>query len=105
MRIVIRPNTIECKPPMNAEQLTNTLLSVLFSVYKTNIENVPEIHRPLITKHLFDNFNAAASEFLKQLDPNSDLRPDLTEEAILEAENAILEKVNNNEMSEMSDRT
>lgn len=93
MRIVIRQDTIECKPPMNAEQLTNTLLSVLFSVYKDNIQSVPEEHQPLITKHLFDNFNAAASEFLKQLDPNSDLRPDLTEEAILEAENAILERV------------
>ena len=93
MRIVIRQDTIECKPPMNAEQLTNTLLSVLFSVYQANIHNTPEEHQPLITKHLFDNFNAAASEFLKQLDPNSDLRPDLTEEAILAAENAILEGV------------
>ena len=93
MRIIIRENTIECKPPMNAEQLTNTLLSVLFSVYQSNIHDVPEEHRPLITKHLFDNFNAAASEFLKQLDPESDLRPDLTEEAILAAENAILEGV------------
>lgn len=93
MRIVIRQDTIECKPPMNAEQLTNTLLSVLFSVYKANIDSVPEEHRHLMTKHLFDNFNAAASEFLKQLDPESDLRPDLTEEAILAAENAILEGV------------
>lgn len=93
MRIIIRENTLECKPPMNAEQLTNTLLSVLFSVYRNNIDSVPEEHRHLITKHLFDNFNTAASEFLKQLDPNSDLRPDLTEEAILEAENAILERV------------
>jgi hypothetical protein len=92
MRIIIRENTIECKPPMNAEQLTNTLLSVLFSVYKDNIQSVPAEHQPLITKHLFDNFNAAASEFLKQLDPESDLRPDLTEEAILEAENAILDR-------------
>ena len=92
MRIIIRENTIECKPPMNAEQLTNTLLSVLFSVYQSNIHDVPEEHRPLITKHLFDNFNTAASEFLKQLDPESDLRPDLTEEAILEAENAILDR-------------
>ena len=93
MRIIIRENTIECKPPMNAEQLINTLLSVLFSVYRDNIQSVPEVHQPLITKHLFDNFNAAASEFLKQLDPESDLRPDLTEEAILAAENAILEGV------------
>jgi hypothetical protein len=93
MRIIIRENTLECKPPMNAEQLTNTLLSVLFSVYQANINNTPEEHQHLITKHLFDNFNAAASEFLKQLDPESDLRPDLTEEAILAAENAILEGV------------
>lgn len=100
MRIVIRQDTIECKPPMNAEQLTNTLLSVLFSVYRANIDNTPEEHQHLITKHLFDNFNAAASEFLKQLDPESDLRPDLTEEAILAAENAILEGVSNdNELS------
>lgn len=99
MRIIIRENTIECKPPMNAEQLTNTLLSVLFSVYKDNIQSVPAEHQHLITKHLFDNFNAAASEFLKQLDPESDLRPDLTEEAILEAENAILERKTNNELS------
>lgn len=100
MRIVIRQDTIECKPPMNAEQLTNTLLSVLFSVYQSNIHDVPEEHQHLITKHLFDNFNAAASEFLKQLDPESDLRPDLTEEAILAAENAILEGVSNdNELS------
>lgn len=100
MRIIIREETIECKPPMNAEQLTNTLLSVLFSVYRTNIQSVPEEHRHLITKHLFDNFNTAASEFLKQLDPESDLRPDLTEEAILAAENAILEGVSNdNELS------
>ena len=93
MRIIIRENTLECKPPMNAEQLTNTLLSVLFSVYRDNIQSVPAEHQPLITKHLFDNFNTAASEFLKQLDPESDLRPDLTEEAILAAENAILEGV------------
>lgn len=100
MRIIIREDTIECKPPMNAVQLTNTLLSVLFSVYRSNIDSVPEEHRYLITEHLFDNFNTAASEFLKQLDPESDLRPDLTEEAILAAENAILEGVtNDNELS------
>lgn len=92
MRIIIRENTLECKPPMNAEQLTNTLLSVLFSVYRDNIQSVPAEYQPSITKHLFDNFNTAASEFLKLLDPESDLRPDLTEEAILEAENAILDR-------------
>lgn len=100
MRIIIREDTIECKPPMNAEQLTNTLLSVLFGIYQANINDAPTEHRHLITKHLFDNFNTAASEFLKQLDPESDLRPDLTEEAILAAENAILEGVtNDNELS------
>lgn len=99
MRIIIRENTVECKPPMNAEQLTNTLLSVLFSVYQDNIRSVPEEHQPLITKHLFDNFNTAASEFLAQLAPGADLRPDLTEEAILEAENAILDRGEHNAVS------
>lgn len=103
MRIIIRENTIECKPAMNAEELTNTLLSVLMGVYRNTIDNTPVEHQANMTKHLFDGFNVMASEFLKVLDPEADLHPELTEQAILEAENAILERETNNEVSEVSD--
>lgn len=103
MRIIIREGTIECKPAMNAEDLTNTMFSALMGVYRNTVANTPEEYRPVITKHLFDGFNVMASEFLKVLDPNSDLHPELTEEAIRDMEDLILERKLADEVSEVSD--
>lgn len=103
MRIIIRDNTIECKPAMNAEELTNTLLSALMGVYRNTIDNTPATHQADMTKHLFDGFNVMASEFLKVLDPEADLHPELTEEAIRDMEDLILERKLADEVSEVSD--
>lgn len=67
------------------EYLNITLLAQL-NMFNTLVE------RGMPAEQLYDLYNEAASAFLSAFIPDKELRPDLTEEAILAKENELLNK-------------
>lgn len=72
------------------------LLEVTFAVQlegmKSFLGRVPEEDKEAIKEDLYDKYNYAASNILEMFAPEFELREDLTAEAILKAENEIIEK-------------
>ena len=99
MYIKIKDQAFECKPAMTPLQLANQFLCVVLSTMEQDIAKVPDEHKQTVRDHYYDNFNLMASEFLKVLDPERDLRPDLTADAILKAEEELLKEGDKRELS------
>ena len=99
MEIIINNTEVKVTPDegkeANLEDITLTLLGVLngatAQVSTLVYENEPESLQPL-RQELFDMFNFQFSQFLNNVFPEISLRPDLTEEAILKAENDLIEQ-------------
>lgn len=70
----------------------NITLAAQLNMFKDILNNVKEEDRERTRDELYDMYNLAASAFLKAFAPELELRPDLTEEAILRAENEILKE-------------
>lgn len=70
----------------------NITLAAQLNMFKDILNNVKEEDREEVRDELYDMYNLAASAFLKAFAPELELRPDLTEEAILRAENEILKE-------------
>lgn len=100
MKITIEDGTLTMEPALTVGDLSDVLLSALFGLFQKVLADTPSQEQPPMRKALFDMFNVAASEFLKQLDPEAELHPELTERAIMEMEDQILER----EMSKMQER-
>ena len=56
------------------------------------VQQAPDEFKEEIKKDLYDKFNFMASNILSAFDPEAELHPGLTERAILEAENKIIER-------------
>lgn len=69
------------------ELLGNASLQVM----RYCIEDAPESLQDTIRKDLYDKYNCMASNILSTLDPEADLHPGLTERAILEMENKLID--------------
>jgi hypothetical protein len=71
---------------ITASEFVNMTMNAQLNLFKALVEQgAPKAE-------LYDLFNEAASAFLSVFAPEIELRPDLTEEAILEAENQLLAK-------------
>ena len=80
--------------PTNVQEFSGILLNAILSVFIGVIERQETDEDKYECKmQLYDMFNLQASTFLEQLAPDRELRPDLTAEAIMEAENAILDRM------------
>ena len=79
--------------PMNAQDLSAILLTGILNslIYFVNKQETEEEKRAC-AEELYDMFNLQASALLEQLIPDKELRPDLTAEAIMRAENEILDE-------------
>ena len=82
---------------LSSEQLhvtdyINITLAAQLNIFNDILNNAKEEDRERTRDELYDMYNLAASAFLKAFAPELELRPDLTEEAILRAENEILEE-------------
>lgn len=64
--------------------------TAILSALRQTVAALPKEEQPSATEQLFDMYNAAASNTLHLFAPEIDMRPNLTEQAILEAENNIL---------------
>lgn len=82
---------------LSSEQLhvtdyVNITLAAQLNIFNDILNNVKEEDRDEVRGELYDMYNLAASAFLKAFAPDLELRPDLTEEAIMRAENEILKE-------------
>ena len=89
MQILITDQEVTMNPPMSANAAMNTLLSVLYHMFQSTINDAPENVQDELKEHLYDSFNSAASEFLARLIPDKEL----TAEAIMAMENQILDSI------------
>lgn len=71
----------------------NMTLSAQMQMFKRILQEAPKEQHTKLKEELYDTYNHAASAFLKAFAPEIELRPDLTEAAILKAENEILDQV------------
>lgn len=72
--------------PLDFLTTTDLLLSALLAMMESTVEAAPPQHKLDVKEVLFESFNVAASTLLAQFAPHIELRPDITEEAILKAE-------------------
>ena len=79
-----------CSDNITAVEYINITLSVQMQMFQQIMKEAPTEHADEIKAELYDVYNQAASEFLAAFAPEIELRPDLTAEAILKAENEIL---------------
>lgn len=70
----------------------NITLSAQLNMFSDILRRTDEEERERTRGELYDMYNLAASAFLKAFAPELELRPELTEEAILRAENEILDE-------------
>lgn len=95
-RIIIRndndkiSSTVEGQPTLST--FIQTLNTAILGAMQQAVAGVPIEHRPALTEALFDEYNYSASTLLSTFAPHLELHPSLTERAILEAENKILDR-------------
>ena len=79
--------------PMTAQDLSAMLLTGILNsfTYFVNKQESEE-EKKACAEELYDMFNLQASALLERLIPDKELRPDLTAEAIMRAENEILDE-------------
>ena len=70
----------------------NITLAAQLNMFSDILRRTDEEERERTRGELYDMYNLAASAFLKAFAPELELRPELTEEAILRAENEILDE-------------
>lgn len=87
---------LEASEPLNIYDIINLTCNAVLSVMNNTVNDAPEELKQDIKEHLFDLFNETASVVLAQFAPDIPLRPDITEEAILELE---LKKAHESKMS------
>lgn len=75
------------------EELINILCTVQYAVMDTAAKQAPTEIRDELRLTLYDAYNQAASTLLARFIPDKDLRPDITEVAILNEELRIMSNV------------
>lgn len=75
------------------DEFINTTLQAQMQLFQSILSQAPEDEQLKLKGELYDMYNQAASAFLEAFAPETELRPDLTAEAILKAENEILDSL------------
>lgn len=83
---------IKISPSGTILDILELLGNASLQAMKFCVEEAPEDLQDTIRKDLYDKFNCMASHILETLDPEAELHPTLTEKAILEMENKIIDK-------------
>lgn len=79
------------------EQISHMLMNTQLHVMRETLKKVPEAQKEQVKALIFDLVNLKMSAVLESFAPDYELRPNLTAEAIVKAENEILK----DEMSKM----
>lgn len=78
--------------PVNVLEVINMTSNAILNTFTDVLKQIPEDVQQKAREEFYDMYNTAASALLKVLDPQAELHPDITEQAILEAENRILDE-------------
>lgn len=93
IKITLKDNELHVNTQnVTLQEFTNMLMSAQLNAMTQTLNNAPTDQQPQVKEFLFDDFNQAASALLAQFAPDIDLRPDLQEEAILQAEDELLNR-------------
>ena len=84
--------TVQVSPSGTILDVLELLGNASLHLMKHCVEEAPEALKDTITKDLYDKYNCMASNILSAFDPEADLHPTLTEKAILEMENKLIDK-------------
>lgn len=76
--------------PITIDELISTVMTLSLAAMNQVVANAPEGRTEEARGSLYDFFNIAASKTLALFAPELELRPNLTTQAILEAENNII---------------
>ncbi len=97
IKITLENNQVSVKSsrPVPFEEFLQIVQTAILSGLHAIHEKVPEEHREEAKGELYDVYNIAASRTLEEFAPEIEMRPDLTTQAIFEAEQNILDKYNN----------
>lgn len=87
-------NNIDIKitPSGNILDVLELLGNATLQTMRFCVEEAPESIKKTIREDLYDKYNCMASNILEALDPEAELHPGLTEKAILEMENKLIDK-------------
>lgn len=78
------------KYPIAFDDLLSVAMTLCLGAMNDVTENAPEGSKEECKGALYDLFNVAASKVLQNFAPEMELRPNLTAQAIMEAENRII---------------
>lgn len=98
--IILQDQGMTTTEPIAITELSDIMLSALTGAVlqvKEQTSSLPEEEQTNFNEELFDILNMSFSSALDRMFPEIVLRPDLTEEAIMRAENEILEEKLNQE--------
>lgn len=77
--------------PINVLQMLEVTFALQLQAMNNFIAMIPSEDKEAVKEDLFDKYNQAASNILDMFAPEYELHPGLTAEAILKAENEIIE--------------
>jgi predicted metal-dependent hydrolase len=84
--------TVEANRGVTSPEYMEIFAKVNLAIMQQTLANASEENRARIEDELYDLYNIAASNTLMLFAPGKELRPNLTAQAILEAENAIIDR-------------
>ena len=87
---------VHYRKPITLADFMTVVHTAMLSTMKATVEKTPAEAKEKVKEELYDMLNAAASNTLAYFAPEIEMRPHLTTQAILEAENAILERASKN---------
>jgi hypothetical protein len=77
---------------LNIADLIQVISTGILCAMQSIVSSAPEAERQQVKEELYDMYNAAASNTLSYFAPDIEMRPHLTAQAILDAEDAIINK-------------
>lgn len=83
---------VSFKTPPSMEDFFTIVSTGILSAMQQVVTSQPEENREQCKEELYDMYNAAASNTLAYFAPEYELRPHLTTQAILEAENKLIDE-------------
>ena len=92
MKVTITDKSVNFGTGVTPLDFLSLAFSACLMVMRKTVENTPVDYKQEVKEDLYDKFNQMASRTLETFIPDKELRPDLTEQAILEKEDEIMQR-------------
>lgn len=92
MKLIITKNQVKPHGSLQIDDAMEMLMSATLTIMEQAVQSVPEEHQRSVREKIYDNYNEAASRLLMTFIPDKDMRPDMTEEAILRMQDEIMKE-------------